>query len=174
MSSGLPPEPPQTGGGGTGGAGALGAANYVLLASEETVRYLAPNVVPSIQYCTIATIPSQAVVSWPLTLEQFSNDQGQPDLAQFAGWVETLLARSDVIAAAGGQTIDPNGLIQDNVVFTVQYVAPGTSGTNVTAEAVVPVMAGSVAGLVEQVNFYQRAQREIDAVYATLKSTAGG
>lgn len=174
MSGVLPPEPPQTGGGGTGGTGTAGASNYALLASEQTVQVLTPNLVNDIQYCTIVTIPSGAIVSWPLTLDQFSNDQGAPDLAQFAGWIERLLSQSEVAAAVGGQTIDASGLIQDNVVFTVQYEPPGTSGTSVTAEAVVPVMAGSVVGLTEQRSFYQRAQSAIADVYSTLQSTAGG
>lgn len=114
-------------------------APYILLASESTVQVLSPTVVNDVVYCTIQTSPSGVIASTPVSTAEFLQETVSTRLSTFEFSIETLMERPEVIAGTGTQTIDDNGLLADNVAFTVEYVPPNTTGTSVTAVAVVPV-----------------------------------
>lgn len=149
-------------------------ASYSLLASESTVQVLSPTVTNDVVYCTIQTTKSSVIASMPVSAVSFNLNQSAEELTAFADNIETIIGRGHVIAGQGAQTLDANGLLQDQVSFTVQYVPAGTTPTNITAEALVPV------GLLSQsdpaINQVVLAEAEaiVTAVYNSLKSAAGG
>jgi hypothetical protein len=148
-------------------------ASYSLKGSYSTVQVLSPTLVNDVVYCTIQTIPSGVIASVPVQQREFDTKQTGPQLTNFANAIEQTMSDPRVIAGVGEQTIDPSGLLADNVVFTVQYVSANTAPTGVTAEALVPVSyldfsdaeigrasASNVDGIITQ-------------VYDSLKSAAG-
>ncbi len=150
-------------------------AGYGLLASESTVQVLSPTVVNDVVYCTIVTSPSGVIASLAVSAASFANNQSFEVLNDYANNIETMMNQPGVIAGVGGQTLENNGLLADNVIFTVQYVKPGTANTAVTADAVVPSGLLSEGGdpTFERV-VIQEAEAIIAGVYANLKNAAGG
>lgn len=148
-------------------------ATYTLLASEQTVRVLAPTVTSDVLYCTIMTHPSSSVVSLPIPVDATGVANGNPELTAYANAVEQIMARDEVVAAVGSQELDPSGLTTDYVIFTVQYVQPGTTGTSVTADA--KVHSASLNFEDGQIGSTLLASvlAIIEDVYNGLKSTAG-
>ena len=150
-------------------------AAYILLASETTVQVLSPTVVTDVLYCTIQTQPSNAVVSItiPYGTDPFTNTSGRLQLLNNA--VEEVLALDHVTAAVGSQTLDANGLLVDNVTFTVEYFPPANQGTSITADAVVPVsvLVANQSGPSYQADI-SGAEAIIDPVYDGLVSISGG
>jgi hypothetical protein len=135
---------------------------------------LSATVTNPVEYCTVQTSPSNVIAQIPVDKSTFDAGGASTELALFAGGIEELMLEPGVIAATGSQTIDVTGLLADNVVFTVQYVPPGSSGTSITGEAVVPVglmpvVQGSVGGAL-----LADAKAIIAGVYANLKAAAGG
>ena len=149
-------------------------ASYSLQASESTVQVLSPTVVNEIVYCTILTSPSGVLASKPVSDQAFSNNKASVDLTNFTNAIEDIMTNKAVIAGVGSQAIDPNGLIQDNVDFTVQYVPPGSTSTSITAVASVPVglldfSDGEIGSML-----LQEVDAIINGVLANLKSLASG
>jgi hypothetical protein len=149
-------------------------ASYSLKGSYSTVQVLSPTLVNPVVYCTIQTIPSGVIASVPVQQAEFDNDTTGPQLTNFANAIEEVMNNPAVVAGVGEQTIDPSGLLADNVVFTIQYPAGGTGGNSVTAEAVVPV------GYLDfsDAEIGQASLGNVDAilnqVYGSLRSAAGG
>lgn len=149
-------------------------ASYSLLASESTVQVLSPTVVNDVVYCTISTSPSAVIASIPVQQTVFNANQGASELTNFANAVEDIMTNKAVIGAVGSQIIDANGLIQDNVTFTVQYVPPSSGSSAVTAEADVPAgMLNFSDGEIGS-TLLQEVDAIINGVLANLKSLAGG
>jgi hypothetical protein len=96
-------------------------------------------VVNDVVYCTIQTIPSGVIASVPVQQANFDNNESGPQLTNLADAIEEVMSNPAVVAGVGSQTIEPSGLLADNVVFTVKYPAGDTSTDAITAEAVVPV-----------------------------------
>lgn len=149
-------------------------ASYSLLASVSTVQVLSPTIVNDIFYCTVQTSPSNVIASIPVSAAAFNSNGAAQELTGFADNIETLIGRGDVIAGTGVQTLDANGLLQDQVSFTVQYVPPGTGTSNITAEALVPVGLLSQTDPAIDVTVLAEAEAIITQVYDSLKSAAGG
>jgi hypothetical protein len=149
-------------------------AGYTLVSSVSTVQVLSPTVVNDVVYCTIETSPSGVVASIPVQASVFNSKEAAPLLQDYANNIEQMMKQTGVIAAVGSQTLDNSNLLADNVVFTVQYVQAGTSGTSVTADAVVPTGLLSEGGdpTFERV-VVGDAEAIIAGVYANLKSAAG-
>lgn len=149
-------------------------ANYQLIASEQTVQVLSPTLVNDVVYCTIQTSPSSVIASMPVDIITFNAGDSGTLLSAFAANIETLMARPEVVAGQGSQTIDANGLLQDQVSFTVSYTPTGGTPGAVTAQALVPV--GLLEGGGDSVSavLLREAEAIIAAVYANLKSAAGG
>lgn len=149
-------------------------AVYSLKSHYSTVQVLSPTLVNPIVYATIQTAPSGVIASRPVQEAVFDAGQEGPELTNFANAIEEIMQNPAVIGATGAQTIDPNGLLADNVLFTVQYPAGDTSGSNVTAEATVPVgMLDFSDGQIGQASL-ANVEKIIADVYANLKSAAGG
>lgn len=148
-------------------------ASYTLLASESTIQVLAPTVTNEVLYCTIMTHPSSAVVSMPIPVEATGVASGNPELRAYANAVEQIMARPEVIAAVGSQELDQSGLTSDYVIFTVQYVQPGTTGTSVTADAKVHSASLNFEDGQIGVTLLDSVLAIIADVYDGLKSTAG-
>lgn len=149
-------------------------ASYSLKASYSTVQVLSPTLTEEVVYCTIQTIPSNVVASMAVSQVSFDNNGAAETLTAFGNNIEQIMKSANVNAAQGGQTIDPNGLLEDNVVFVVDYEPPGSSGTQITAEATVPVgLLSQTDPAIEQYAM-QQADAIVNAVYANLKSAAGG
>jgi len=149
-------------------------ASYSLLSSQSTVQVLSPTVVNDVVYCTIQTTGSSVIASVPVSAAAFANNSAISELTAFANNIETLIGRGNVDGATGVQTLDANGLIQDQVSFTVVYVPAGSSSTSITAEALVPVNLLTVDDpAIDQV-LLDQAEAIIDGVYGNLQSAAGG
>lgn len=149
-------------------------ASYSLKASYSTVQVLSPTLTEEVVYCTIQTIPSNVVASLAVSQTSFDNNGAAETLTAFANNIEQIMQSANVNAAQGGQTIDATGLLEDNVVFIVDYEPPGTSGTAITAEADVPVGLLSQSDPAISEVLMQQADAIVNAVYANLKSAAGG
>ena len=148
-------------------------AGYSLIGSYSTVQVLSPTVVNPIEYCTVQTTPSGVIASIPVDETEFQVMGTGPILQAFSEAIETTMADSRVIAGVGSQTIDTNGLLADNVTFTVQYTSASTPASGVTAEAVVPVQLLNFSEEPrDQLNAPQ-VQAIIDGVYANLQNAAG-
>ena len=148
-------------------------AGYSLIGSYTTVQVLSPTVVTPIEYCTIQTSPSGVIASIPVDETEFTVNGIGPILIAFAEAIETVMSDTRVISGVGNQTIDANGLLADNVTFTVQYTSASTPPSGVTAEALVPV---------ELLNFSEEPRDQLHAaqvekiigdVYDVLKAAAG-
>lgn len=149
-------------------------ASYSLLASQSTVQVLSPTVVNDVVYCTIQTSPTGVIASLPVSSASFTANQSAEELTAFADNIETIIGRGHVVAGAGAQTIDASGLLQDQVSFTVQYVPTGTTGTNITAEALVPVGLLSQSDPAINTTLLDEAEAIITATYNNLKNAASG
>lgn len=162
------------GGGSTSGFGPGGGGPYVLVASTDTVQVLSATVVNDVRYYTLQTIPSNVIASMPLPIGEFESVAPGPELAGFATAIEEVMALPEVIGGVGQQTLDVNGLLTDNVSFTVQYVPPGSTGTSITGEALVPVhtLVGPSTG--PNTIDISGAKAIIDSVLADLQNAAGG
>lgn len=150
-------------------------AVFSLIASETTVRVLGPTVVIPTEYVTIQTIPSGVIASLPVSKSEFDGGFAGPLLTDYANNIELLMRQPHVIAATGSQTLDANGLLEDNVVFTVEYVPAGANVTAVTTEAVVPSGLLSEGGdpSIERV-LIAEAEAIITAAYDNLVKLAAG
>lgn len=149
-------------------------AAYSLLGSYSTVQVLGPTLVNDVVYCTISTSPSGVIASMPVSTIAFSSNGAAQELTALADNIENLMSNTHVIGGQGSQTLDANGLLQDQVTFTVQYVAAGSSSGAVTATADVPVGLLSVDDSAIEPTLLAEAQAIIDGVYANLKSAASG
>src|SRR6185437_14196132 len=98
-------------------------AAYALLSTYSTVQVLSPQLTRPVVQCTISTSPSGVIASMAIDQGVFDAGATSPELEAFANAIEQIMARTEVVAAVGGQSIDANGLISDNVVFTVSYPA---------------------------------------------------
>lgn len=150
-------------------------AGYGIRASESTVQVLSPTVVINIEYVTIQTTPSGVIASLPVLRKEFDQGTAGPLLTSYADNIEQLMSFPHVIAGQGAQTLDANGLLADNVVFTVEYVPASGQATSVTAEAVVPTGLLSEGGdpAIERVLIAQ-AEAIIQNVYDNLAAMAEG
>lgn len=149
-------------------------AAYTLMGSYSTVRVLGPKLTIPVEYCTIQTVPSGVVASMPVAKDAFDASQGGPELTAFADAIEQIMARSEVIAGVGEEKIDPNGLISDQVDFTVQYVPPGGTAGTVTAIAEVPAASLNFEDGLIGATLLESVIAIIDGVYANLQNLAGG
>lgn len=149
-------------------------AAYSLLATVSTVQVISPTIVNDVVYCTIQTNPSSVIASIPINTADFNSNLGVQGLTAFADNIETLIGRGHIVAGTGVQTIDANGLLQDQVSFTVQYVPPNVSGTSITAEALVPVGLLSQSDPAIESTLLAEAQAIIDGVYSALHNAQGG
>lgn len=149
-------------------------AGYSLVASETTTQVISPTVVIPIEYVTIQTTPSGVIASLPVMRSEFDAGAAGILLQDYANNIEQLMGMAHVIAGQGSQTLDANGLLADNVVFTVQYVPASGNATAVTAEAVVPTGLLSEGGdpAIERV-LIQEAEAIINGVYNNLAALAG-
>ena len=138
------------------------------------MQVVSPQLVNDVQYCTIKTLPSEVIASIPVQKEVFDGGQADVPLDNFANAIEQIMDYPHVVAAVGNPTIDRNGLTADFVDFTVQYVPPGSSGTQITGVASIPVgKLNFTDGLIGQ-TLLEQVEAAIDKVYANLKAAAGG
>ena len=172
--SALPQEPSQSGAGTGVGALTVSPPSYTLIASSSTVQVISPTVVNDVLYCTIETNISHVIASYAIPQGTFESVNSAEALTFFARGIEEIMALDYVIAGTGSQTLDANGLLIDNVVFTVQYVQPGTTGTTVTAEAVCPVATLTGASVSPGKPDVSAAKAIVDATLADLQKLAGG
>jgi len=149
-------------------------ASYQLIASETTVQVLSATVVNDVEYCTIQTSPTGVIASMPVSLVAFNANCAGEELTAFADAIEQLIADTSAVAATGVQTLDDNGLLQDQVAFTVQYVPAGSAGTSITATALVPVGLLSQSDPEIESTLLTEAEQIIHGVYANLQNAAGG
>lgn len=110
----------------------------------------------------------------PVDQADFSGGTSGTLLAGFADAIEIIMGIPSVIAGQGTQTIDANGLLADQVSFTVQYIPTGQTGTAITAEAVVPVSLLSTVETIGGKTTMSQAEAIITGVYNNLKSAAAG
>lgn len=149
-------------------------SNYALEASYATVQVLSPTLVNDVVYCTIQTNPSNVVASLPVSQAAFNDNQAVSALTNFAEAIEQVMGIDYVIAGAGTQQIDENGLLADYVTFTIGYPHTAAVGSAITAQADVPVglldFSDAEIGRV----LLQEVETITLRVYNNLKSAAGG
>lgn len=154
-------------------ASAATDAGYELVSSYSTVQVLSPTSSRDIVYCTIRTTPSGVIASMPVPAKAFDTGNAGPTLASFAQAIENVMADPRVIAGRGSQSLDRNGLLVDDVVFTVTLPDADDGSDEVTAQAVIPVsqlnFADAKTGTVRRAG----VQTGIDAVAANLQALAG-
>lgn len=149
-------------------------ASYTLLASESTVQVLSPTLTNDVVYCTIHTQPSGVIASMPVAKLAFDASSAQPELHAFATAIEQIMARPEVVAATGEQTIDRNGLLADNVTFMVQYTPAGTTPTEITADVVIRVAELNFEDALIGATLLEDVVAKITATYDRLKASASG
>lgn len=149
-------------------------ASYVLKSSFTTVQVLSPGIVNEVVYCTIETSPSSIIASIPVQADEFAAGTTGPLLTALADGIETIVGRGHIIAGQGAQTLDANGLLSDYVAFVVEYVPPNTSGTSITAEALVPVGLLSQSDVTISETLLAEAEAIVQGVYDHLKNAATG
>lgn len=149
-------------------------ASYGLIDSYSTVQSLSPTVTRPIVYCTIQTAPSAVVSSFPVDQVSFASNGAADTLQALADNIEQVMSTQPVSAATSQQVLDEGGLLLDQMVFTVQYVKPGTSNTNVTADAVVDTALLANSDEFAQETIMAEIDAIIQGVYNNLKSAAGG
>lgn len=149
-------------------------ASYSLLASNSTVQVLSPTIVNDAVFCTIQTRPSGIIASMTVSQAAFDAGEAGPELTAFADGIEAIVGRGHIVGGSGTQTIDPSGLLADQVAFVVEYVPPGTANTSITADALVPVglLSQSDPAIAEVV--LGEAEAIIAKVYNNLKNAASG
>lgn len=148
-------------------------ADYQLVSSFTTVQVLSPTLTDTVEYTTIRTNGSQVIASMAVSESDFTGGTATVLLNDFAQAIDIVMGRPEIIAGVGTQTIDPTGLLSDNVVFTVQYVSANTPPSGVTAEAVVPVGILSTAETIGGQTSMAQVDAILNAVYDSLKSAAG-
>src|SRR5690242_9047308 len=149
-------------------------AGYSLLTSEETVQVLSPTVANDVVYCTIRTTPSGVIAAIPVQRTVFNAGQAGVELTNFADAIEQIMALSQVVAGSGQQSIDTNGLLADEVAFTVEYVPAANAATSITAEAVVPTPMLNFTDAEIGRTLLSEVEAIITGVYNNLKAAAGG
>lgn len=147
-------------------------AVYSLLSSVDTVQVLSPTLTNDVLYCTIRTNPSGVVASMPIPIIATDTFNGNPELTAFAQAIEQIMSDSRVIAAQGAQTIDPNGLIQDQVAFIVAYNPAGATPNAITGVANVPVASLNFTDGLIGATLLESVEQIIDNVYNSLGETA--
>jgi len=149
-------------------------ASYTLLASSTTVQVLSSTVVNPVEYCTIETSPSGVVANIPVQKDVFDAGQAGTELTNFADAIEQVMTFAHVVAGAGVQVLDDSGLLTDQVSFTVQYVPSGSTGTSITATALIPVAELNFTDATIGETLLAEVKTAIGAVYANLQAAAGG
>lgn len=150
-------------------------AAYDLLSSVQTVKVLSPTLVVPVLQCTIATSPSNVIATLSVSINSTGiASEANPELKAFAEAIEQIMARTDVIAGQGSESIDPNGLLTENVVFTVEYVSPVSTGPGITAEAVVPAASLNFSDGLIGATLLESVLAIIEGVYNSLQSAAAG
>jgi hypothetical protein len=149
-------------------------AGYGLLGSYSTVQVLSPTVLNDVVYCTIQTDPSNVIASMPVQQGTFDNAEANVDLGNFADAIEQIMALDEIIAGVGVQSIDTNGLLADNVEFTVQYTPPGSVGTSLTAEVLIPVLQLNFTDAEIGRALLSQVEAQIQVVSDNLQAAAAG
>ena len=149
-------------------------ASYSLMATTPTVQVLSPTLVQDVIYTTIITSPSQVIANIPIYEQKFDAGLAGPQLTDFANAIEQIMADSRVIAGEGVQTIDPSGLLQDQVAFTVEYVVPTAPPGSVVADALVRVNLLNFADAEIGRILLAQVEAIIDKTYSNLQSAASG
>lgn len=144
------------------------AANYTTIASEESIQVISPTLTQPIIQTTIQTHPSNVIASLALDKLDFTAGTAGAILEPFAANIETIMAQGKAIAAQGSQSLDPNGLIADNVDFVVRYVNPAVPGSELTAIATVPVALLTATESFEGQGGLTAAEAIVDNVYNQL------
>ncbi len=147
---------------------------YTILASQSTVHVLSATVVVDGQSVTIQTTPSAVIASVVIPQESLTSADAVDILTWFAHDIEEIMQHYPVVAATGAQTLDANGLLQYEVVFTVGYTPTGSALPPLTTQ--VSVELAGVAGVN---TFSDPAALDswvtaVEAAYAGLQKTAAG
>ena len=147
---------------------------YTLLASTSTVQVISSTIVNNVVYCTIETSPSNVIASIPVSQASFNNNQSAQELTALADNIETLIGRGHITGGQGVQTLDSNGLLVDQISFTVEYIPSGATSSNITAEALVPVNLLSIDDPAIDRVLLDEAETIITKVYNNLANAASG
>lgn len=110
----------------------------------------------------------------PIPIIATNTFSGNPELTAFGNAIEQIMADDRVVAATGAQTLEASGLLRDNVIFTVQYAPPGSAGTSITAEALVPVASLNFEDELIGRTLLASVEAIIDGVYNDLAAAASG
>ena len=157
---------------------------FKLIASESTVQVLSPTVVNDVLYCTIEVTPYGVIASRPIPPVDATGAIGAIEasfpLMQYSAAITDVMKHDHVIGGVGEQTLDASGLLQDGVRFTVQYIPPGQTDSDITADVVIPntvlldTTTADVLGEPIPVLNPAASLAMIDATYQGLVAVAGG
>lgn len=148
--------------------------SYTLVSSYDTVQVLSSTTAIDVLYCTISTGRHQALVQYAVPKANFDIDQGQATLDLFATAVDDLMDASFVIGATSSQTVDANGLIEDDVVFTIQYVPSTPTAGSITTTVPLPANVVGLDPSLQKLLPGGTAFDQLLAAYNRLETMASG
>lgn len=140
----------------------------VILYSESTTQTITPDLTSDAFRVSVSTNPGGVLAGIVMPAAWFTTDEAATVLGTFNDNIETLFSGEQVASATGGQLIDQNNLIQENVFFTVSYTPPGGTGTPLTVE--VPIASNDLASISSPANPqpFVAAAAAINAAYEAL------
>ena len=150
------------------------ATNYDLLATQNRVQVLAPNVTLRIVDCTLQTKPSGIIFAFWVAREAWDAGTAPAILEDVAHDADHLITATPAIAGFGFEQIEPSGLLKQYITYTVAATAPGGPVNALTVDVDIPVgdlgqgaIAGENFGLAD-------AEAKIQAAYDQLVAAAAG
>lgn len=97
---------------------------YYVIDSYKSIQVLSPTTVSDVQYVTIATIPTQITLTYPMEYAVWKKGPPYDQLNAMAQELENLVTNYHVVAGSAVQDLDANGLLVDYVDLIVEYVQP--------------------------------------------------
>lgn len=111
---------------------------FKVVASETTVHVLAPTLTIDAVAAYVQT-PSHGVIAQSVVpAVNWGTAAGIDQLNQYAFGIEYVIDHTAAITASGSQSVDDNGLLQNQVTFTVGYTPPGSVAGPLTVQVDVP------------------------------------
>lgn len=111
---------------------------YQVVASNSTVHVLAPTLSIDAVAAYVKTPTHNVIAQSIVPAENWGTAAGADQLNQYAFGIEWLLDHTAAIAATGSQSVDDNGLLANQVTFTVGYTPPGSVAGPLTVQVDVP------------------------------------
>lgn len=142
------------------------ADQFIVLAQHRTVAVRSPTVVEDVEEITAQTKPSGVTFTRTVPYAVWHAQGASGLLEPIAERIEEILLKWPVSGGVGTQTLDPSGLVVNQVEFTVSINPPDPSQPGpMTATVSIPVQA-----LYTDTDFARYFQPVVDALTATANA----